>query len=266
MFTFEAGRGLVPAQNKPAAASSTFCSCVMDINSSNPQAIEKKRIWLAMIPPIVLVVTLWLVAVVNETILPGDVLGQYGIFPRRLTGLRGILFSPFIHSSFSHLFSNTLPLFILLWCIFYFYAEIAYHVTGVLWVLSGFLTWVIGRDSYHVGASGLVFALFSFLFFSGIFRRHIPLISVSLMVAFIYGSTIWSIFPVAEYVDADISWEAHLSGFVSGLIVAAAFRKQGPQKPPEEEETPEEEDESGSGNEPETITLGNDPFCIDSPN
>jgi membrane associated rhomboid family serine protease len=100
-------------------------------------------------------------------------------------------------------------------------------------VLSGAVTWVIGRDSYHVGASGLVFAILFFLFFSGLFRKYIPLVAVSMIVAFIYGGTVWSIFPITEMVDASISWEGHLSGAISGLLLAVIFRKQGPQKPVE---------------------------------
>ena len=97
----------------------------------------------------------------------------------------------------------------------------------------------------HVGASGLIFAILFFLFFSGLFRNYTPLVAVSMIVAFIYGSTVWSIFPVTELVDPSISWEGHLAGALSGLFLAILFRKQGPQKPPvvwegeEEEETGE---------------------------
>src|SRR5690554_2988618 len=120
-----------------------------------------------------------------------------------------------------------------------------------LWVLSGSVTWIIGRDSYHVGASGLVFAILFFLFFSGLFRKYITLVAVSMIVAFIYGGTLWSIFPIAEMVDASISWEGHLSGAVSGLLLAVIFRKQGPQKPEEIWEE-EYEDESEEITEDET--------------
>ncbi len=144
--------------------------------------------------------------------------------------MRGIILSPFIHSSFSHLLSNTLPLILLIWFLFYFYSKIAFPTFIYLWLFSGLLTWLIGRGNYHVGASGIVFALIWFLFFSGIFRRSIQLIAVSLIVAFIYGSTVWSIFPFAELVDSSISWEGHLAGTISGLITAVVLRHQGPQK------------------------------------
>lgn len=156
-----------------------------------------------------------------------------GIKPGDVSGLKGIIFSPFLHTSFSHLWSNTLSLLILIWLLFYFYSRIAFSTLLYLWVLSGAVTWVIGRDSYHVGASGLVFAILFFLFFSGLFRKYIPLVAVSMIVAFIYGGTVWSIFPITEMVDASISWEGHLSGAISGLLLAVIFRKQGPQKPVE---------------------------------
>jgi membrane associated rhomboid family serine protease len=116
----------------------------------------------------------------------------------------------------------------------------------VLWLVSGFLTWSIGRESWHIGASGLVYALSFFLFFSGVFRKYIPLMAVSLLVVFLYGSTLWNMFPVAELVDPNVSWEGHLSGAVSGLACAVIFRKYGPQKP---EEIEEEEGDNNEENE-----------------
>jgi membrane associated rhomboid family serine protease len=102
---------------------------------------------------------------------------------------------------------------------------------------------LLGRESWHIGASGLIYALSFFLFFSGIFRKHIPLLAVSLLVAFLYGSMVWNMFPVAELVDSSVSWEGHLSGAISGLICAGIFKGYGPQKPEEDEEEDEEEEE-----------------------
>ncbi len=93
-----------------------------------------------------------------------------------------------------------------------------------------------------MGASGLIFGILFFLFFSGLFRGYIPLIAVSLIVAFIYGSTVWSIFPITELVDPAISWEGHLAGAIAGLFMAILFRKEGPQKPPVVWEEEEEDD------------------------
>lgn len=193
--------------------------------------LEKKRVKLAMIPSLFFVACVWLAYVIDYTAVFGSGWTSLGIYPGTPKGLLGILFSPFLHSSFSHLWSNTLPLLIQIWLLFYFYKNIAFPAFIYLWLLSGFITWIIGRSSYHIGASGLVFALLFFLFFSGVLRRYIPLIAVSLVVAFIYGSTIWSMFPIAEFIDVNISWEGHLSGALSGLIIAVIFRKQGPQRP-----------------------------------
>lgn len=227
----------------------------MNTDNSSWHTIEKKRARLAFLPAIVFVVLVWLAFIIDYVgVLGGTLFGgrlpRLGILPGTVDGLAGIIFSPFIHSSFSHLLSNTLPLLILIWFLFYFYSKIAFGAFACLWLSSGFFTWIIGRGAYHVGASGLVFALLFFLFFSGIFRKYIPLVAVSLIVAFIYGSTIWSIFPITEMVDASISWEGHLSGAISGLIFALVFRKQGPQKPEvvwEEEETEYDEETGETG-------------------
>ena len=213
----------------------------MEKTASSSFVFERKRMWLALLPSLVFVSLVWLTFLVDNAGLLGS-FSQWGIRPGTVSGLKGIIFSPFIHSSFNHLLSNTLPLLILIWFLFYFYNKIALSVFLLLWLLSGVTTWLIGRGSVHVGASGLVFAILFFLFFSGLFRKYIPLVAVSMIVAFIYGSTVWSIFPVTELVDPSISWEGHLSGAISGLLLAIIFRKQGPQKPPVvwDDETDEE--------------------------
>jgi len=113
----------------------------------NPQlAYERKRLWLAMIPSVVMVVLLWLFFVIDVSGIFGFPLYRLGILPREVRGLIGILFSPLLHESFSHLLSNTLPIFMLMWSLFYFYRSIAWKSLLILWILSGFLTWLIGRD------------------------------------------------------------------------------------------------------------------------
>ena len=156
---------------------------------------------------------------------------KLGVYPLRAEGLYGILLSPLIHSTLKHLFSNTIPLLVLMWCLFFFYREIAYKTFIFLWLLSGFLTWIIGREAWHIGASGIIYSLSFFLFFSGILRKHIPLIAISLVVAFLYGSNVWNMLPWSMYLDPGVSWEGHLSGAVSGLIGAIIYRRHGPQKP-----------------------------------
>ena len=151
---------------------------------------------------------------------------KYGIYPRTFVGLRGIIFSPFIHSGVEHLFNNTIPLFILLVTLFYFYKKIAFKVLIIGTLTTGFLTWLIGRESYHIGASGIVYMLFSFILFSGIIRKYYRLIAVSLIVIFLYGSMIWYILPIEE----EISWEGHLSGFLVGIILSFLYKNYGPKR------------------------------------
>lgn len=218
----------------------------MEQQETEKIALAKKRVWLALIPAILFVSIIWLVFLIGQTLLDRVDIMRLGITPGEITGLRGVIFSPLLHSSVSHLWSNTLSLLILIWFLFYFYSKIALNVFAALWIISGVVTWLIGRNALHVGASGLVFAMLFFLFFSGIFRKYIPLVAVSLIVAFIYGGSVWSILPITELIDASISWEGHLSGAISGLLMAVVYRREGPQKPEvvwEEEEEEEGEEE-----------------------
>jgi membrane associated rhomboid family serine protease len=225
-----------------------FISFVLMEDRASTERWQIRRIRLAVIPALVMVVLVWMAFLVDHTRIASFNFSLLGIYPRQLRGVPGIFLSPFVHGSFSHLISNTVPLLVLISLLFYFYSQIAPMTFASLWSLSGLFTWLTGREAFHIGASGLIFALLFFLFFSGLFRKHVPLIAVSMVVTFIYGSSLWSIFPIAEYIDISLSWEAHLSGAAVGLIVAFSLRKRGPQKPPsfsDEEEEEEEEDDSG---------------------
>lgn len=201
--------------------------------------METKRIIYAFVFPVFFISLLWIIRILEWSFNTDWV--YLGIYPHEVKGLPGILTSPLIHADASHLLSNTIPLFVLGWCLCYFYTDIAYKTFFMIWLFSGVLLWFIGRESWHIGASTLVYGLSFFLFFSGIFRQYIPLIAISLLVAFLYGSTVWNMFPISELIVQDVSWEGHLSGAISGFSCAVLFRKYGPQKPPEEEN--EEEDE-----------------------
>ena len=151
---------------------------------------------------------------------------QYGVLPRNFNGLIGILFSPLIHSDVNHLLSNSLPVIILCILIFNFYSQIAKKIFIYLYFISGLWLWCIGRESFHIGASGLIYAMASFLFFSGILRKNSQLSAVALLVIFIYGGLFWGLFPIYQ----NVSWEGHLTGFIAGALVAFIYRKEGPKR------------------------------------
>ncbi len=153
-------------------------------------------------------------------------LSKYGILPGSLVGLRGVIFSPFIHGDISHIANNSLPLAILLFYLFSVYRELAYRILVWTVLMTGIWVWISARQSYHIGASGLIYGLASFLFFSGLLRRDTRLMAVSMTVAFFYGSMIWGIFPI----QAKVSFESHLWGGISGAILAIYYRKVGPQR------------------------------------
>lgn len=174
--------------------------------------------------PLYFVLALWMVYWFEVKF--GYNLNSYGIYPRTFKGMRGIFFSPFIHSDIKHLYHNSIPLFVLLGSLLYFYRSLWHKVFWYGMLLTGFLTWLIARPSYHIGASGLIYMLFSFILFSGIIRKNYRLIAVSLTVIFLYGSMVWYLLPVEER----ISWEGHLSGFVTGIMFALYYRRLGPPK------------------------------------
>jgi len=174
--------------------------------------------------PLYFVLILWLVFWFEVKY--GFNLNKFGIYPRTFKGLRGVIFSPFIHGDIKHLYHNSIPLFVLLFSLVYFYRDIALKIFLYGTLITGILTWIIARKSYHIGASGIIYLLFSFIFFSGIIRKNFRLIAVSLVVIFLYGSMVWYLLPVKE----NISWEGHVSGFMAGIFFAYYYRKYGPQK------------------------------------
>lgn len=178
-----------------------------------------------VLAPLLALLSIWTVFWVEVQF--GVTLTSYGLYPRKLSGLQGIIFSPFIHSSIQHLYNNTLPLAVLTAFLVYFYRQAAWKVLVWGLVVSGLLTWCIGRPSYHIGASGLIYVLVSFIFFKGIFTQYFRLVALSLVVVFIYGSMVWYIFPVQD----TMSWEGHLAGFVTGLFLARVTKIEIPVEP-----------------------------------
>jgi len=166
-------------------------------------------------------------------------LTNWGIGPRSLPGLSGIIATPLLHGNLSHIVSNTFPILILGTLLFYYYPEIAIKVFFISYLGGNTLTWLLARGgSIHIGASGIIYALAGFLFFSGILRRNKTLFGVSLLITFLYGTIVWGVLPV-EFLQAihyttvytNVSWEGHLFGFLMGLTLAFAYRKVGLQEP-----------------------------------
>jgi len=168
--------------------------------------------------PIAFVLLIWIVFWVEVRF--GYRLNNLGVFPRTFSGLRGVIFSPFIHGSLEHLYHNSTPLLVLSTALFYFYRAIAWKVILYGILISGLFTWGIGSTGYHIGASGLIYVLMSFMLFKGIFSKHYRLTALSFIVIFLYGSMLWYVFPIKE----NMSWEGHLSGLLVGFVFALIFK------------------------------------------
>jgi hypothetical protein len=130
-----------------------------------------------------------------------------GILPKKTEGLRGILLAPFIHSSLKHLFNNSIPLLVLGSALFYFYRDIRWKIFFLGFFLTGLLTWVIGRPALHIGGSGIVYLLASFLFFKGILSRQYQLTALALVVVFLYGGLLWYLFRRNPVENKKFEWE-----------------------------------------------------------
>ena len=180
----------------------------------------EKRIFIhSLIFSAAFVVAFWIIEIIEQT--TGVSFVSLGVYPHHLKGLPGILFSPFIHSNFDHLISNSIPFFILLSALVYFYRRISYRIFFQLYLLAGLCVWIAGREAWHIGASGVVYALASFHFVSGIIRSDVRLLTLSIVVVFLYGGLIWGLFPI----NPEVSWEGHLWGAISGFVLAIYYRK-----------------------------------------
>ena len=199
---------------------------------------EKRLLINSLIFPLIFLILIWAVRLI-EYFYQLD-FGSFGILPLKAEGLKGILFSPLIHADFKHIGANSGPLFLLLWGIFYFYKEVSYKVFFLSYLLTGVWVWLFARESYHIGASGLVYAFGAFLFFSGLIRRNTQMMALSMLIIFLYGGMIWGIFPLKD----QVSWESHLMGGIAGLVLAFFYKGVGPQRKQYTWDfEPEEEDE-----------------------
>jgi len=161
---------------------------------------------------------LWLILILDAVL--GLGLARFGLRPRHMDGLIGVFTAPLLHSGAEHLFSNSLPLVVSLTTVLYLYPRSAMRVIPVIWIGSGMLAWIIGRESLHFGASGFVYGLLAYVFISGILRLDMRSVAVSVMVWFLYGSMIWGVLPIRP----NMSWELHLTGAILGVALAIVYR------------------------------------------
>ncbi len=170
---------------------------------------------------IVLLVVMWLVFLAEWA--TNASYGHYGLLPRSKSGLLGILLAPFIHGDWNHIINNSPPIFILTTALFYFYRKIAFEILLMSAIIGGFFVWIAGRESYHIGMSGVIYSLAFFLFFSGVIRKDLKLLAISLFVVFLYGSMVWGLLPLQQ----GVSFEGHLFGAITGTGLAYIYRKNG---------------------------------------
>lgn len=167
-----------------------------------------------------LVMLAWGIEVVDRVLL--GQLDYFGIIPRSVIGLRGILFAPLLHGNFAHLIGNTVPFVILGWLVMLRRTSDFFVVTALVMLLGGLGTWLFGSPGYHIGASGVIFGYFGFLVARGYFERSFVAIAFSVFVAILYGGLIWGVLPG----QPGISWEGHLFGFLGGIVAARLIGKR----------------------------------------
>lgn len=162
------------------------------------------------------VLLIWGLELVDTVILRGQ-LDRWGIRPRRLSGLWGIVWAPLLHGNLKHLTANTVPLLVLGWLITLQGRNVFLLVTGMVWVASGVGTWLFGgNNTNHIGASGIVFGYFGYLLLRGYFEQSPTAIAIAVLVGLIYGSMIWGVLPIRR----GKSWQSHLFGFLGGGFTA----------------------------------------------
>ncbi|MEX0957964.1 MAG: rhomboid family intramembrane serine protease [Burkholderiales bacterium] len=166
------------------------------------------------------VAAIWCIHLLNWGLDLG--LGHFGVRPREAFGLSGILFAPLLHGGFSHLISNSLPLLVLGVGMLYLYPNSSVTVLPAVFLGPGALTWLFGREAIHIGASGLVYGLVSYIFFAGVIRRDRRAIAASMLVFFLYGSLAWGVLPI----EPGVSWETHLFAALIGVALAFVLRNR----------------------------------------
>lgn len=188
------------------------------------------------------VALLWVIEIADR----GLELGLYrlGVYPGELHGLSGILFAPLLHGSWSHLASNSFALLLLGVALLYGYPRATRPVLALVYIGSGIGVWLFARHSYHFGASGLTHGMMFFIFTTGILRGDRLSVALSMIVFFLYGGMVWTIFPQ----EPGISYESHFFGAACGVLAAFLFRDRDP-RPAEKKYSWEEEDDGNTGDD-----------------
>ncbi len=195
----------------------------MEIHASDPAFTDSQRaranFRLAVKLTLGFVALIWLIQLLNWALDLG--VEDFGVRPRELAGLPGILFAPLMHSGFAHLIANSLPLLIVGTAMLYLYPSAALLVLPAVYLVPGVAVWLFARGGVHVGASGLIYGLVSYIFVAGMIRRDRRAIAASLLVSFLYGASVWGVLPI----EPGVSWETHLAAAVIGLALALALRR-----------------------------------------
>ncbi|WP_395643323.1 rhomboid family intramembrane serine protease [Rudaea sp.] len=186
---------------------------------------DRERVRYAVLGALALVAGIWIVWLAAFAL--GWDMDALGIRPRDPHALVGILTAPFVHASFEHLMSNTLPLGLLSAFLLYAYPRAARYALPLIWIVSGLGVWLFARPSLHVGISGIVHGLMFFLFLTGLFRRDRLGVAIALAVFFLYGGMTLTVLPREE----NVSFEYHLAGAIAGVIAAIAFYRLDPLAP-----------------------------------
>lgn len=168
---------------------------------------------------LVFVAVVWFIQFLNWGLDLG--LERFGVRPRQAAGLVGILLAPLLHGGFSHLFANSMPLLVLVTVMLHLYPNSAVKVIPAVYLGPGIAVWLFARASVHIGASGLVYGLVSYIFVAGLIRRDTRAIAASLLVCFLYGALAWGVLPI----EPGVSWETHLAAALIGLALAIALRR-----------------------------------------
>jgi len=213
-----------------------------------PDQSEKRKLFKSLIAPSILLLIIWAIKFYELTF--NADFSNLGILPQTVGGLKGIFLSPLIHADISHAFANSVPLFVLTAALYYYYGKMANGIMALSWLITGFWVWIFAKNTgYHIGASGVVYALAAFHFTSGLLRKEPRMMAFSLLVVFLYGGLIWGIYP-DFFPEKNISWQSHLLGLVAGVILAFFYRSDGPQRKKYEWEDEEDAEDDFTENYP----------------